>query len=185
VPPTGFTATLTLFTAGAMAFLAVFALALSLAAGGSRSAGGRSWRRASRCGSTARRRGGRGAGAGGAAHPGQTPGVAEARALSDEENRALLEPWLGPDVPVEALPDPAARGRGDAEEASTPRGCARGSRPSCPGAVLDDHALWRAPLVSAAGWLRALGWLALLLIAGSTAAMITLARRRRWRPTRR
>ena len=33
VPPTGFTAQLTVFTAGAMAFLAVFALALALATG--------------------------------------------------------------------------------------------------------------------------------------------------------
>ena len=33
VPPTGITATLTWFSAAAMAFLAVFALALSLAAG--------------------------------------------------------------------------------------------------------------------------------------------------------
>ena len=33
VPPTGFTAQLTLFVSGAMAFLAVFALALSLASG--------------------------------------------------------------------------------------------------------------------------------------------------------
>ena len=33
VPPSGFTAQLTLFAAGAMAFLAVFALALSLASG--------------------------------------------------------------------------------------------------------------------------------------------------------
>ena len=33
VPPTGFTARLTLFTAAAMAFLSVFALALSLASG--------------------------------------------------------------------------------------------------------------------------------------------------------
>ncbi len=33
VPPTGFTARLTVFAAGAMAFLAVFALALSLATG--------------------------------------------------------------------------------------------------------------------------------------------------------
>ena len=33
VPPTGFTAQLTVFAAGAMAFLAVFALALSLASG--------------------------------------------------------------------------------------------------------------------------------------------------------
>ncbi len=33
VPPSGFTAQLTLFVSGAMAFLAVFALALSLSAG--------------------------------------------------------------------------------------------------------------------------------------------------------
>ena len=33
VPPTGFTAHLTLFVSGAMAFLTVFALALSLASG--------------------------------------------------------------------------------------------------------------------------------------------------------
>ena len=33
VPPTGFTAQLTLFSAAAMAFLAVFALALALATG--------------------------------------------------------------------------------------------------------------------------------------------------------
>lgn len=33
VPPTGFTASLTVFTAAAMAFLAVFALALAVSAG--------------------------------------------------------------------------------------------------------------------------------------------------------
>ena len=33
VPPTGFTATLTIFASGAMAFLAVFAMALSFATG--------------------------------------------------------------------------------------------------------------------------------------------------------
>jgi cell division transport system permease protein len=44
-----------------------------------------------------------------------------------------------------------------------------------PGAVLDDHTRWRAPLARAAERLRALGWLALALIAASTAAMIWLA----------
>ena len=44
-----------------------------------------------------------------------------------------------------------------------------------PGAVLDDHTRWREPLVKAANRLRTLGWLAIVLIAGSTAAMITLA----------
>ena len=44
-----------------------------------------------------------------------------------------------------------------------------------PGAVLDDHTRWRAPLVDAARALRRLGTVAILLIAGATAAMITLA----------
>jgi cell division transport system permease protein len=35
-----------------------------------------------------------------------TPGIASARALSDDEARALLEPWFGPDLPLEALPIP-------------------------------------------------------------------------------
>ena len=35
-----------------------------------------------------------------------TPGIASARALTDEEQRALLEPWFGPDLPIDALPIP-------------------------------------------------------------------------------
>jgi cell division transport system permease protein len=41
--------------------------------------------------------------------------------------------------------------------------------------VLDDHTRWRQPLVTAANRLRMLGWVALALIGGATAAMITLA----------
>ena len=44
-----------------------------------------------------------------------------------------------------------------------------------PGAVLDDHTRWRRPLVEAANSLRRLGLIAVLLIGGATAAMITLA----------
>ena len=44
-----------------------------------------------------------------------------------------------------------------------------------PGAVLDDHARWREPLLAAAGGLRLLGWSALVLIFGAMAAMVTLA----------
>ena len=35
-----------------------------------------------------------------------TKGVASARALTKTEQQALLEPWLGPDVPVDTLPVP-------------------------------------------------------------------------------
>ncbi len=41
--------------------------------------------------------------------------------------------------------------------------------------MLDDHTRWRQPLVEAARGLRVLGLVSLLLIAGATGAMITLA----------
>ncbi len=175
VPPAGHTAWLTGFTAGAMAFLAVFALALSLAA--DRLAD----RWADALANTATIR---------VSAPsdqtevqaravldilGTTPGVESARALTDEEQRALLAPWFGPDLPVESLPIPRL-----IEVVLTPSGFdAEGLRQrlaaEAPGAILDDHGRWRAPLVTAAGRLRLLGQLSILLIGGAMAAMITLA----------
>ena len=35
-----------------------------------------------------------------------TPGIASARVISLEEQRSLLEPWFGPEVPFESLPLP-------------------------------------------------------------------------------
>lgn len=175
VPPTGFTATLTVFAAGAMAFLAVFALALSLAAGRladrwadelARSATLRISAPADQMASqtdTALR------------VLRQTPGVASARALSDEEQSALLEPWFGADLPIAQLPVPRL-----IEVIETPDGFdATGLRlrlaAEVPGAVLDDHTRWRQPLVEAAGTLRRLGLFSIILITGAMAAMITLA----------
>ena len=34
------------------------------------------------------------------------PGIATARALTPEEGRKLLEPWFGPDLPLDELPLP-------------------------------------------------------------------------------
>ncbi len=175
VPPTGFTATLTLFTAGAMAFLAVFALALSLATG----------RLADRWGSelalssTIRIS----APAGELAAQTEavlnvlnsTRGVASARALTDEEQKALLEPWFGPDLPVETLPIPRLVEVIETREGYDADGLRLRLAAEAPGAVLDDHTRWRRPLVRAAVRLRLLGWASILLIGASTAAMITLA----------
>lgn len=175
VPPTGYTAQLTLFTAAAMAFLAVFALALSLASGRL------AHRWADELAGTATLRI--------SAPRGQlavqtataldilatTPGIAAARPLDEAEQRALLAPWFGPDLPVESLPLPQlieieeARGGFDAE------GLRLRLRADVPGAVLDDHTRWRRPLVAAAGRLRLIGGFAVLLIALANAAMITLA----------
>lgn len=174
VPPAGNAARLTLFTAAAMAFLAVFALALSTAAGRVAT----DWSSALDGAVTLR-----------ISAPadelpqqteralsvlGSTPGVSGARALSADEARALLEPWFGPDLPVEDLPIPqlieARTAEGFDADALRLRLTAE-----VPGAVVDDHERWRAPLVSAASRLRLLGVAAVLVIGATTAAMITLA----------
>lgn len=105
------------------------------------------------------------------------PGVAGARLLSDAEHLVLLEPWLGAgnwldDLPVPRLievrvakpePDPAAlQARLDA---------------AAPGAVYDDHALWRGPMVRAAAALRRLAWFATALISLAAAGTVALAAR--------
>lgn len=175
VPPTGHTARLTVFTSAAMAFLAVFALALSLAAGRLAERWGEELARTS----TVRI----------SAPAGQvaaqtdavlrvlrtTPGIAEARALTEDEQRALLSPWFGPDLPLDTLPVPqlveiVEDGRGYDSDGLRLRLSAE-----APGAVLDDHTRWREPLVRAADRLRLLGTISILLIGAATASMITLA----------
>lgn len=175
VPPTGFTAWLTVFTAAAMAFLAVFALALSFSAGrladrwGEELARTATLRISAPAGQMAEQT------ATALRLLEQTPGVASARALSPEEQRALLAPWFGPDLPVERLPIPQLVEiveQGDGFDAA---GLRLRLAAEVPGAVLDDHTRWRRPLVRAADRLRALGWASIALIGGAVAAMITLA----------
>ncbi|MET4102267.1 cell division transport system permease protein [Roseovarius sp. MBR-78] len=175
VPPSGFTATLTLFTAAAMAFLAVFALALSLATG----------RLADRWGNELART----ATVRISAPEGQmaaqtaaalrvletTTGVARARALDDAEQAALLEPWFGPGLPLDQLPIPRLIEVTETAQGFDAQGLRLRLAAEVPGAVLDDHTRWRRPLVRAASRLRLLGWLSLALIGAATAAMITLA----------
>ncbi|MDT1060274.1 cell division protein FtsX [Paracoccus sp. CPCC 101403] len=175
VPPTGFTAQLTVFSAAAMAFLAVFALALALATG----------RLAERWSSelaqtvTVRI----------SAPQDQiddqtvtvmevlktTPGIAESRLLPDTEVEKLLEPWFGPDMPVDALPIPRLVEIREAPEGFDADALRLRLQGEVPAAVLDDHTRWREPLVTAASRLRYLGFFSLLLIAAASGAMITLA----------
>ncbi|MFO7772052.1 MAG: FtsX-like permease family protein [Roseovarius gahaiensis] len=175
VPPTGFTAQLTLFSAAAMAFLAVFALALSLATGRLADRWGDELARSSTVRISAPE--GQLAAQTDAALKllNSTRGVAEARALNTDEQRALLEPWFGPDLPVETLPIPQLIEVIEDAEGFDPQGLRLRLSAEVPGAVLDDHTRWRRPLTDAAGRLRLLGWVSLSLIGAATAAMITLA----------
>lgn len=175
VPPTGYTAWLTSFTAAAMAFLAVFALALSLAAGRLADR----WSDALDRTATVRL----------SAPQDQmdaqtaavldvlatTPGVASARAMTDEEQRSLLAPWFGPDLPIESLPLPRLIEVTEDSTGYDSQGLRLRLAAEAPAAVLDDHTRWRKPLAVAAARLRLLGMLSIALIATATAAMITLA----------
>lgn len=175
VPPTGFTARLTSFTAAAMAFLTVFALALSLATG--RLA--ERWSSELSKTSTVRIS----APEAQLAQQSQsvlkilktTPGIASARLMTDDEQRALLEPWFGSDLPLDTLPIPSLIEVVEQEVGPDMEGLRLRLSAEAPGAVLDDHTRWRRPLAKAAARLRLLALFSMVLILGATGAMITLA----------
>ncbi len=175
VPPSGATAWLTSFTAGAMAFLAVFAMALSLAAGRLADR----WSDALARTATVRI----------SAPEGQmdaqtkavlavlktTPGIVDARALTDDEQRRLLAPWFGPDLPLDVLSLPRLIDVTETDTGFDAEGLRLRLAAEAPGAVLDDHSRWRRPMVEAASRMRLLGLLSIGLIGATMAAMITLA----------
>ena len=175
VPPSGSSAWLTSFTSGAMTFLAVFALALSLASGRLAT------RWASALDKTATIR---------ISAPddqmslqtkvvldllSKTPGIATSRAMTLAETKQLLEPWLGPDLPIEALPLPQLIEITETAAGYDAEGLRLRLAAEAPGAVLDDHTRWRKPMVEAADRLRLLGILSMALIGAAMAGMITLA----------
>jgi len=175
VPPTGFTARLTLFASAAMAFLAVFAIALSLASGRLAERWGQELAQSStlRISAPVEQLAAQTAAALRVLET--TPGIARAVAMSAEEQRALLAPWFGPDLPVEDLPIPQLITIEETAEGYDAAGLRLRLQAEVPGAILDDHTRWREPLQQAAGRLRLLGLLSIGLIALVTAAMITLA----------
>lgn len=177
VPPSGPTAWLTTFTAGAMTFLCVFALALSLASGRLATR----WSEALAKTATIR-----------LSAPEEqvqiqtdailatlavTPGVKSYRAIDDAETTRLLEPWFGPGLPVEALPIPRLFEVVEADPPYDAEGLKQRLKAEAPGAILDDHTRWRRPLAEAASRIRLLGVLSIALIGAAMAAMITLAAR--------
>jgi len=106
------------------------------------------------------------------------PGIAHARLLSDAEIEKLVEPWIGNSGVVAGIPLPRlidatiAPGEGVDIEALTAR-----LKTAAPHAVLDDHRRWIARLEGLADTVRYAAYGILLLIAGATAAVVTLATR--------
>lgn len=177
LPRSGWTAPLITLIAAGMAFLGVLVVAATLAAGNLADA----WRSDLAGVATVRVSGLEGDVAGRVKAVLEvlrtTPGIAGARPLSDDEQSALIAPWLGDDAGLAELaaprlidvvldgdgPDPAAlQARLDL---------------TVVGSVYDDHAAWRRPLIAAAHALERTALLALLLVLTTTVAMIAFAAR--------
>ncbi|WP_373635755.1 cell division protein FtsX [Yoonia sp. SS1-5] len=173
VPPTGITARMVIFVAGAMAFLAVISLAL----------GGTAGRVADRWADELAQAATLRLPAQTSADEldrvlqilAQTPGIADARVLDDAEQQALLSPWLGADMSLDALPVPQLVEVVATDDGYDPDGLRARLAAEMPQAVLDDHGRWTEPLTSAARRLRWLGATVTLLIGAAMAATITLA----------
>ncbi len=175
VPASGAAAQLTVLVSACIAFLAVFALSLALAAGTL----AQSWSTALASTATVR-----------VSAPidqmqqqlasvsrvlETTPGIASFRTVEDAEKLKLLEPWLGEDLPAAALALPGMIAV--TEEGAGPdlEGLLLRLKAEAPAAVWDDHERWRLPLVTSADQLRWVTLLALALIAATFVAIVTLA----------
>ena len=175
VPPTGLTARLTVFVSAVMAFLAIIALAISLTTGRVADVWADELAQSAtlRLPADAENADALLEAALGVLQT--TPGVEQARALSQSEQAALLAPWFGPDLPLETLPIPQLVEVIAGDEGYDPEGLQARLSAEAPGAVLDDHTSWRAPLLDAASRIRLISGVVIVLIATTVAAMITLA----------
>lgn len=106
-----------------------------------------------------------------------TPGIREIKVLSDDEQAALLAPWLGigadlSELPAPRLIDVALDGAGP-----DPAAVQRRLDLTVSGARYDDHAAWRAPLASAARALERLALGATVLVLLTAGVMVAFAAR--------
>lgn len=104
-----------------------------------------------------------------------TPGVRSVRMVELAEQERLLEPWLGPDLPIESLPLPLLIEVETDRDRLNAESLILRLKAEAPGAVFDDHAAWRQPLVATAERLRLFALACLGLIAVALGAVIGLA----------
>ncbi|HRO09939.1 cell division protein FtsX [Amaricoccus sp.] len=178
VPPGGWSAATLGLLAGVLAFFAVLALALTLAAGRLAAA----WE--GEAGETATLQVFAGeevieAQARAALDVlRQTPGVRSVRMVDLAEQEKLLEPWLGPEVPMESLPLPLLIEVATDPEVLDVAALEAQLAEAAPGAVYDDHTAWRLPLVETAGRVGRFGLASLVLLALALGAGVALAAER-------
>jgi cell division transport system permease protein len=108
----------------------------------------------------------------------ETPGIAEAHALSQEQLIALLTPWLGTsdvlkDLPLPALIDVTVKSDAELDLAELSRKIGE----AVPGASLDDHRRWLTRLIGLSRDVEALAIGIVTLIGSVTIATVYYATR--------
>ena len=104
-----------------------------------------------------------------------TPGVRSVRMVDLAEQERLLEPWLGPDIPIESLPLPLLIEIETDRDQLNQASLILRLQAEAPGAVFDDHAAWRQPLLATAERLRLFAAACVALMALALAAVLGLA----------
>ncbi|NSX53852.1 cell division protein FtsX [Parasulfitobacter algicola] len=175
VPPTGFTAYLTIFSTATMAFLGIFAVVMALSAGRVADRWAQELAKSATVLVTASQDQMQDAVAATVRVLETTAGVGSIRVLSDDEQRDLLVPWFGPDMPVDVLPLPQLIEVIPTSDGFDPEGLRLRLQGEAPDAILDDHGRWQKPLIRAAQRLRLFSLFCLSLIAITIIAVVTLA----------
>jgi cell division transport system permease protein len=106
-----------------------------------------------------------------------TPGVADARPLSDEELADLLRPWLGSGAERLAVPLPAVVAVRLSDASLELDKLARLLDTAAPATLVESHGVWIRRLAVLARSLQACAGLALLLVAAVASAVIAVATR--------
>ncbi len=106
-----------------------------------------------------------------------TPGVAQARALSDEELADLLRPWLGEDSARMAVPLPGVVELRLTDGAQTLPDLGQRLTAAVPGSVVESHGPWLHRLSTLARSLQACALAALALVTGIAVVVVGVATR--------
>ena len=175
VPPKGNAAWLTAFASAAMAFIAVFALTLSLAVGRLADYWSLDLARTATVQIVAEGEDRMTQSEAALRVLHTTPGVESAVIIDKSEQLALLEPWLGSNLPANTLPIPTmidVRISADGPDLESLKLRLEAEAPS---ASFDDHSTWRAPVLAASQRLRLFVGLSLALTAIITIIIVVLS----------
>ena len=106
-----------------------------------------------------------------------TPGVASARALSDDELHTLLKPWLGSGAERVSLPLPGVIDLRLADPLTSLGPIGTRLDAAAPGTLIEDHGVWIERLTALARSLLACAMAALIVVAAVAVAVVAVATR--------